>query len=81
MDREEVIRMARLANAEKPREDWNSLCFAMSEEALERFAALVAASERERCAKVCVSHGNGNPMYRETRDSAYYCAAAIRALP
>ena len=36
---------------------------------LERFAALVAAAEREQCAKVC-----------ETQQSNWnYCAAAIRA--
>ena len=53
-------------------------------EELERFAALVAAAEREACAKVCDGLGvhpalnvfNGGPeWYKHGKD----CAAAIRA--
>ena len=53
-------------------------------EELERFAALVAAHEREACAKVCEGLGvhpalnvfNGGPeWYKHGKD----CAAAIRA--
>ena len=53
-------------------------------ESIERFAALVAAAEREACAKVCeglgvhpalnVFHG-GPEWYKQGKD----CAAAIRA--
>jgi hypothetical protein len=44
--------------------------------ALERFAALVAAAEREACAKVCDEYAknSSNPM-----NFAENCAAAIRA--
>jgi hypothetical protein len=53
-------------------------------ESFERFAALVAAHEREACAKVCEGLGvhpalnvfNGGPeWYKHGKD----CAAAIRA--
>ena len=53
-------------------------------ESIERFAALVAAAEREACAKVCEGLGvhpalnvfNGGPeWYKHGKD----CAAAIRA--
>lgn len=43
--------------------------------AVERFAAMVAAAEREACAKVCDDQGNDS----ECPERATYCAAAIRA--
>jgi hypothetical protein len=61
---------------------------------LERFAALVAAAEREACAKVCdaeaqsreeaahKTHGAGSPAYGRQMagvNAAKNCAAAIRA--
>ena len=49
MDREDIIRMAREANIKQAIETPHLL---MVHE-LERFAALVAAAEREACAKVC----------------------------
>ena len=68
MTRDDIIRMAREAG-------WSDdlLNVSFTAPLLERFAALVAAAEREACAKVC----------EETRfpDSytAIRCAAAIRA--
>ena len=62
MKNEDIIRMAREAGIET---DW-SFDFKIR---LERFATLVAAHEREACAKVC----------EETNPRAYMCAAAIRA--
>jgi hypothetical protein len=53
MNREDIIRMAREATKEAPREDWNSTAWVFGDETLERFAALVASAEREACAKVC----------------------------
>ena len=50
MDREQIIRMAREVGIEfDPR--WGT-CYTGNVQ-LERFAALVAAAEREACAKVC----------------------------
>ena len=65
MNQAEIIAMATEAGFE-----WDSLglrdrfCF-------ERFAALVAAKEREACAQVC--------MDRRSLDSPWDCAVAIRA--
>ena len=53
MDREAVIRMAREACDQAPREDWNSTAWVFGDETLERFASLVAAHEREACASIC----------------------------
>jgi uncharacterized protein YggL (DUF469 family) len=50
MNRDDIIRMAREANADKFITE-NFWIFDGSE--LERFAALVAAAEREACAQVC----------------------------
>ena len=80
MTREDIIRMAREANIKQAIETPHLL---MVHE-LERFAALVAAAEREACAKVCEGLGvhpalnvfNGGPeWYKHGKD----CAAAIRA--
>lgn len=72
MTREEIIRMAREAGA-KPSshpEKWDVWLF--QDPAIERFAALVAAAEREECAKICETEFCGD-------DVAYYVATAIRA--
>jgi hypothetical protein len=75
MNREDIIRMAREVGIEfDPR--WGT-CYTGNVQ-LERFAALVAAAEREACAKVCDE--------REEIFQKYYirglpgqCASAIRA--
>ena len=46
MTREDIIRMAREADLQAEYDDYML-------ERLERFAALVAAAEREACAKIC----------------------------
>jgi hypothetical protein len=76
MNREDIIRMAREAGISKP---WDQE--PVKWETLDRFAALVAAAEREACAKVCdelVTHtqsrGDGDATL-----AAFSCAAAIRA--
>ena len=84
MTRDEIISMAREA-AEKTGTlipvEWN-------EPFLERFAALVAAAEREACAKVCEKISdeydeNEGLKYAELRTDAATggrdCASAIRA--
>jgi len=52
MDREEIIRMAKECGAYPAANVDGALLF-WSESQLERFAALVAATEREACATVC----------------------------
>jgi hypothetical protein len=72
LNRDDIIRMAREAGF-----DFNLLGATFTsgylDQHLERFAALVAAAEREACAKVCEAEG-------ERVDASWVsCAAAIRA--
>jgi putative NIF3 family GTP cyclohydrolase 1 type 2 len=79
MNKEDIIRMAREACDQAPREDWNSTAWVFGDETLERFAALVAAAERRACVKVCeelltiISSGD------EHMDGVTDCIVAIRA--
>jgi hypothetical protein len=69
MNREDIIKLAREAG----------FAYSWSEaagEALERFAALVAAVERNACAKVCEDI---DTEYEGEDVLATWCAAAIRA--
>ena len=72
MNREQIIRMAREANIKQAIETPHLL---MVHE-LERFAALVAAAEREKereaCAKLC------DYLWEYKASEAYECATAIR---
>ena len=79
MDRETVIELAREAGFAT---SWTEA----AGEALERFAAMVAAHEREECAKVCEREAF---LYDEKSDygnrgagayqTANHCAVAIRS--
>ena len=69
MKREDVIRMAREAEFGE--------FVNMITNPLERFAALVAAHEREECAKICESYQDA--VDRHKWPNGYECAAAIRA--
>lgn len=86
MDRDTIIRLAREAEGDEQHHGmWR-----MHVEDLERFAALVAAAEREACAKACElqavlydaesdyapkGSGKGAGAYQ----TANHCAAAIRS--
>ena len=65
MTRDDVIRMARKARSPVNHPDWA--------DAAERFAALVAAHEREECAKVAGRHSTC------ANDTPDVIAVAIRA--
>ena len=69
MTEDEIIRMAREAG------DWNGQTAEFNDIGLQRFAALVAAHEREECAKVA------DEWQTEILDPRYQCdcATAIRA--
>ena len=71
MDREEIIRMAREAGFRDTTTPVVAL--GVSWEQVERFATLIAAAEREACAKVCDGMDHNGVMI------AADCAAAIRA--
>ena len=80
MTRDDIIRMAREAGLNLYVNDVTEEPYSVI---VERFAALVAAAEREACAKVCEDIYN-DPAENNGYD-AYYtrpyleCAAAIRA--
>jgi hypothetical protein len=70
MSRDDIIRMAREACDKDKVDPLHNGFWTITQEELERFAALVAAAEREECAKVCEENAvviGG------------LCAAAIRA--
>ena len=73
MTRDEIIRMAQEIWGKS---EWNDA----QAERLERFAALVAAKEREACAKACEHLANavGNENYIAI-EQRQFCAKAIRA--
>ena len=69
MNRDDITRMAREANIGT----YINLDSHLVGNHLERFAALVAAAEREACAKVC------DALHYEVDAYGAQCAAAIRA--
>jgi uncharacterized protein YfcZ (UPF0381/DUF406 family) len=84
MTRDDIIRMAREAGfiVDEQSQEMQPNCifhtWHMVDEGLARFAALVAAAEREKCAKVCdeiAADYDGSPAGA----GADNCATAIRA--
>lgn len=73
MNREEIIKLAQ--EAEFPAANYPSLVSDNDWKALERFAAIVAAEEREACAKVCETEWS---TLGQMEASSVF-AAAIRA--
>jgi hypothetical protein len=78
---QDIIEMARQAGIKRRTDEFYSeFCDGVYFDDLEAFAKLVAAKEREACAKVCDSLNfidNGTPA--GTRSTNRHCAAAIRA--
>ena len=73
MNRDDILRMAREAKLPDPMVFYASI---------DRFAALVAAAEREACAKVCdpePSPPNEAYIVRNNKATMRRCAATIRA--
>jgi hypothetical protein len=94
LDRDDLIRMAGEAGlvrfeggeleaygiAKASHDDHSRACWSIADEQrLTRFAALVAATEREACAKVCDERAAAHPMGSDEQCEAEDCAAAIRA--
>jgi hypothetical protein len=75
MNRDDIIKMAREAGAMFDHMTWVERDLAP---VFERFAALVAAHEREACAKVCEERQEVFQKYY-TKGLAAMCAEAIRA--
>ena len=76
MNKEKIIRMAREAAFSEPAHPF--ITWGASDEQLERFAALVAAHEREVCAKVADEQAQDEP-YGHAKFRCGNIAAAIRA--
>lgn len=73
MTRDEIIQMAREAGTPYVNRHYPGVTsFGFTEDALQRFAALVAKAEREACAKVC------DDLWQDDK-TAYACREAIRA--
>jgi len=86
MTQEDIIRMAREAHRRLVTEDYPGHTGQLDPwtlRLLARFAALVAAAEREACAKVCEELRDdwlrGWGRYEFMGEGADYCADAIRA--
>ena len=81
MNRDKILELARTAGGydgfTSAPSDWDSGDFVISPEEIERFAALVAAAEREACAEVCETYTDNSDSDHESH--GYGCAAAIRA--
>ena len=76
MNQEDIIRMARESDMDIDNDgsEWGSIITAEPAD-LERFAALVAAAEREACAKVCEDM---RPSQQEF-DQRFFIACTLNA--
>ena len=78
MTRDEIINLAREADMDVDHNAWGAVITAEPAD-LERFAYLVAAKEREACARVCEENADccnrGSPLYTILSSNA----TAIRA--
>ena len=90
MNRDDIIRMARehLVKSEYTEFGWQECHrYEFDDDELLHFAAIVAAAEREACAKVCDAKAERNfpwssenaDKYHAQADWANVCAEAIRA--
>ena len=77
MTSEDIIRMAREAGMERCDCEPNCHLHTGGMGSLTTFAALVAAAEREACAKVCEEYQDAVDRHRWP--NGYECADAIRA--
>ena len=76
MTRDDIIRLAREACDKDKVDPYQNDFWAITQEELERFANLVAAAEREACAKVVELVAR---EIDDTNGTATYIAKAIRA--
>ena len=82
MTRDEIIAMAREASQQDgttPQEKSIVLYAAKSARFLERFAELIAATEREACAQVCEERAENPALSNHRRCDADLLAREIRA--
>jgi len=83
MTQDEIIEMARRAGWSGIYSSWTSstdrtsLTVPVTMQQIEAFAHLIAAAEREACAKVCEEYASANTSW--TKAAVKDCAAIIRA--
>lgn len=73
MTREDIIRMAKECG------NWSGQTIEMNDVGLERFAALVAAAEREACAQITGNYAAANAESDNMASAFLHLATAIRA--
>jgi hypothetical protein len=78
MTRDDIIRMMQSACDTDKVDAWHNEFWTVTQDELERFAALVAAAEREACAELCEEMEDRENLY-ERNVAVLDCAAAIRA--
>ncbi|MCA3503054.1 MAG: hypothetical protein IOD05_07380 [Rhodobacter sp.] len=80
MSREDIICMMRSVCDTDKVDAWHNEFWTVTQDELDRFAALVAAHEREACAKVCegMARPVGDDMMSDAQWIVSSCAAAIR---
>ena len=78
MTRDDILRLAREVGAGEPNLHGRTDYVVMTHQELVRFGALVAAAEREACAKVCEETTASWTQYLYN-DGCIDCAKAIRA--
>jgi len=88
MTREDIIRMAREACDTDKVDAWHNDFWTITQEELERFAALVAEREREECAGICDKYSEfrwswwkarADPLDQGASDAADELAQRIRS--
>lgn len=75
MTRDDVLRLSKQAHIYTDNEFGSAI---VGTHQLERFASLVAAHEREECAKACKTQANVSDGDIDYRDGCFDCALAIR---
>ncbi len=78
MTRDDIIKLMRESCDTDKSEPWDNGFWTVTQEELERFAALVAAAEREACARVCEETTASWSQYIYN-SGCIDCAIAIRA--
>lgn len=83
MTKDDIIEMAKEACDSDKVDAWHNGFWTLTQEELERFAALVAAAEREACARLCdekvdAEYATGNVDHNEMAWTQA-CVIAIRA--
>ena len=69
MNREDIIRMMRSVCDTDKVDAWHNEFWTVTQDELDRFAALVAAAEREACAKVCETEGSVDDLPEHYADA------------